>query len=255
MSKKELLEDVLKITEELQSLGGNYEDNKVYQEAMRLQTHTNTYFKKWNIAKFEGLREELNVMITKEKEEIKKQEEIKRQEEEAVKMKETTSIDTLETESKEYDEDNPGYLAAKNRTGKKAKTAIEIGLDLIALGVYIVDDGRLFRSGKEIGRVHKATGTIYYDIQDFEIIGHKFMYAYYYGEQNLNTDLIITHIDGDKQNNRPGNIVQIPRKGAKKLTAQLKAGDRVALEELRNYNPEGVYHDVKNYYFESLVKK
>lgn len=256
-TKRQLFKHIVLLKIEIDAKNIDREGSKAYVEATRIENHSNTYLKKWNVKKFSEVKRELVAMVmeqnnTQAQEESKLLQEVN--ENMDVVENEEISEDKESEETKVIDYENPGYLAAANRTGNRAKIAIEIGLDNVALGIYIVEDGKLFRSGKEIGRKHKATGNIYYDIQDFEIIGQKFMYAYYYGADSIiendgDVQHVISHINGNKHDNRPGNIVQHPRKGMKQIIKRINDKDRTALEELKAYNPGRCIADIEKMNF------
>ncbi len=118
----------------------------------------------------------------------------------------------------------------------KMLEGIKIGLELIAQGEYIVDEekGKMYNKRlKEVGKVGKDSGNVYYVIKGIDILAHRLLYAYYHGGiEALKEDMVIKHIDGNKQNNRRDNLVQLPRKGWKQALEEIKKQRETALIQL-----------------------
>ena len=103
----------------------------------------------------------------------------------------------------------------------KMMEGIKIALELIEDGQYIVDveEGKMYNKQlKEVGSLDKPSGNIFYVIKGVDILAHRLLYAYYNGRtvDALKEGHVVKHLDGNKQNNTPDNLVQVPRKGAKK---------------------------------------
>lgn len=122
----------------------------------------------------------------------------------------------------------------------KMLEGIKIGLELIAQGEYIVDEekGKMYNKRlKEVGKVGKDSGNVYYVIKGIDILAHRLLYAYYHGGvEALKEDMVIKHIDGNKQNNRRDNLVQLPRKGWNQALEEFKK-----LREMTLSQPQEVY--------------
>lgn len=105
---------------------------------------------------------------------------------------------------------------------------IEKALKLIGNGDYkvIETEGALYnKQCRKIGSLDKPSGNIFYVINRIDILAQRLMYAYYNGgAEALIEGQIITHIDGNKQNNRKHNLIQLPRKGMKQALNNLRKG-------------------------------
>ena len=105
---------------------------------------------------------------------------------------------------------------------------IEKALELIANGDYkvIETEGALYnKQCRKIGSLDKPSGNIFYVINRIDILAQRLLYAYYNGgAEALIEGQIITHLDGNKQNNRKNNLTQLPRKGMKQALNNLRKG-------------------------------
>ena len=113
------------------------------------------------------------------------------------------------------------------RERSKMTEGIEILLGLIKEGVYKVKDGKLYnRKNIAIGRVGKDSGNMYFVSKGYHILAHRLFYAYYHGMDKLDPEMVVTHIDGNKQNNVKENLIQLPRKGMKETVETLRKKHR-----------------------------
>ncbi|PFB07264.1 hypothetical protein CN383_00145 [Priestia megaterium] len=109
----------------------------------------------------------------------------------------------------------------------KMLEGIKVTLELVKEGTYVIQNGELFnKAGVRLGRVGKDSGNVFYVVKGYHILAGRLMYAYYNGNTAdvLKEDSVITYIDGNKQNNRKGNVVQLPRKGMKQALKALRTG-------------------------------
>lgn len=114
----------------------------------------------------------------------------------------------------------------------KMHMGIMLALEAIDNGEYKVDSelGVMHNAKtlKQIGSLDKPSGNIFYVIKGVDILAHRLLYAYYNGGIDaLKDGMVIKHLDENKANNAHGNLVQVPRKGAKKALEALRTGKAV----------------------------
>lgn len=118
-------------------------------------------------------------------------------------------------------------------TKSKMMVGIEQAVELIKEGEYTVENGNLFnKAGKQIGSLDKPSGNIFYVIKKIDILAQRLMYAYYNGGADaLKEGEVVTHLDGNKQNNTADNLVQLARKGMKAELARLRSEKGIEVAE------------------------
>ncbi|MGD6964056.1 HNH endonuclease [Fictibacillus phosphorivorans] len=106
----------------------------------------------------------------------------------------------------------------------KMYEGIKQALKLIEDGEYNVINGNLYRKGKRLGSLDKKSGNVFYVIKGVDIISQRLLYAYYHGIDSLKEGEGISHINGDRSDNRENNLVALPRKGGKQMLAEIRIG-------------------------------
>lgn len=115
----------------------------------------------------------------------------------------------------------------------KMLEGIKVTLELVEAGEYKIEEGKLYnKADKELGRVGKDSGNVFFVVKGFHIIAGRLMYAHYNGGvEALKEGEVVVHLDENKENNTKENLVQVPRKGMKEALRVLRGGEPAPVVE------------------------
>lgn len=106
----------------------------------------------------------------------------------------------------------------------KMYAGITLLLELVKEGAYTVQNGELYNAkGSKVGKIGADSKQVFYTVRGYHLQASRFYYAYYNGGVDaLKDGEGIYYLDGNKLNNVEGNLVQLPKRGAKAALVKLR---------------------------------